>query len=325
MVIYSTIVIPNIVLSADNDLVNINGNVVYDAKPVCAMVLANGQYRFACSGDGSFNFDVPLDQNGKITIQAFCSGLAPYRQTITSDMAVGMTINMEKSASDKSVDVSAALQAIDDGQCVIEGTVTNDGIPVCAMALANGQYEFTCSGDGSFDLNIPIDDNGQVTLYSFCSGFQPYKYVYTPEQISFSDDYDEDGYTIDDGDCNDMDPDRHPGATEICDDGIDQDCNDRDESCASQAIKQNYCITEPSGSYNIVNLVNKATGETLASLAIQFRSACVYGQNDQTGEFEEKGCVDDVEDQNGRITSFEMKFTTQLPDVRFQYPEDKCN
>ena len=37
-------------------------------------------------------------------------------------------------------------------------------------------------------------------------------------------DADSDGFTIDAGDCDDTDPDIHPGAGEICD-GLDQDCN----------------------------------------------------------------------------------------------------
>ena len=37
-------------------------------------------------------------------------------------------------------------------------------------------------------------------------------------------DYDVDGYRVCDGDCDDRDPDTHPGAEEICD-GKDNDCN----------------------------------------------------------------------------------------------------
>ena len=44
-------------------------------------------------------------------------------------------------------------------------------------------------------------------------------------------DNDGDGFTHVDGDCDDSDATVYPGATEICDDGIDQDCDGTDEAC----------------------------------------------------------------------------------------------
>ena len=44
-------------------------------------------------------------------------------------------------------------------------------------------------------------------------------------------DLDGDGYTAGQGDCDDTDAGINPDATEICDDGIDQDCDGLDEIC----------------------------------------------------------------------------------------------
>jgi len=58
----------------------------------------------------------------------------------------------------------------------VSGNVTYNGEPVTAMVLANGQYMFTDGGEGRFDLtNVPLDSNGEITLYAFCSGLSPYK------------------------------------------------------------------------------------------------------------------------------------------------------
>ncbi|EKD52198.1 MAG: hypothetical protein ACD_62C00084G0003 [uncultured bacterium] len=45
------------------------------------------------------------------------------------------------------------------------------------------------------------------------------------------DDLDDDGYTVDGGDCDDDDAAINPGATDICDDTIDQDCDGKDREC----------------------------------------------------------------------------------------------
>gem|GEM_PF-1515453 len=46
-------------------------------------------------------------------------------------------------------------------------------------------------------------------------------------------DSDGDGFTENDGDCNDYNPDIHPDAAEHCEDGIDQNCDGRDSVCSS--------------------------------------------------------------------------------------------
>lgn len=68
------------------------------------------------------------------------------------------------------------------------------------------------NGGGVDTLVLPADtayDSGLDTGYD--SGWEP-------------GDYDEDGWTVDEGDCNDADPTIHPFAPEICD-NVDQNCD----------------------------------------------------------------------------------------------------
>ena len=48
--------------------------------PICAMVLANGQYMFSCDGTGSYFLKIPLDTNGQFKLQVYADGFAPTIQ-----------------------------------------------------------------------------------------------------------------------------------------------------------------------------------------------------------------------------------------------------
>ena len=50
--------------------------------PICAMVLANGQYMFSCDGTGSYGLRIPLDNNGQFKLQVYADGFAPSIRTL---------------------------------------------------------------------------------------------------------------------------------------------------------------------------------------------------------------------------------------------------
>jgi hypothetical protein len=50
------------------------------------------------------------------------------------------------------------------------------------MILANGQKMFSCGANlGQFELDVPLDANGKITLFGFASGLQPYKEAFDPQ------------------------------------------------------------------------------------------------------------------------------------------------
>ena len=74
------------------------------------------------------------------------------------------------------------------------------------------------------------DDGDPCTLDDFCSKGLCFGDSISPDCLE--DDLDQDGFTVQEGDCDDNDPTVFPGAKELCGDKVDNDCDgDIDEDC----------------------------------------------------------------------------------------------
>jgi probable HAF family extracellular repeat protein len=164
----------------------ITGSITHEGAPLCALVLANGQSMFTC-GDplpkGDFDLTVPVDDQGQITLFGFSSGLAPFQQTLgpgALPASVNATGNATRCATPK---VTYTTAAAHQGQLRITGSITYEDAPLCALVLANGQSMFTC-GDplpkGDFDLTVPPDEQGKITLFGFAAGLLPFQQTFSP-------------------------------------------------------------------------------------------------------------------------------------------------
>jgi hypothetical protein len=80
---YNTLYDPAFVPDSAGKRINIVGKVlVQDTQtPICAMVLANGQYTFSCDGSGNYALNIPLNSNGQFKLQVYADGFAPTIQT----------------------------------------------------------------------------------------------------------------------------------------------------------------------------------------------------------------------------------------------------
>ncbi len=166
------------------DWINLSGSVTDDGTDLCAMVLANGQYMFTCKDNlGQYNLDVPVNANGQVTLYGFCSGRAPFKQVLTPTASVeSQDITMTQALPDSPVMTLTHTvgPSSNQGWVTLSGSATYNGMPLNMMVLANGQYMFTPKASGAYSLEVPLDDNGQITLYGFCAGFQPYRQVFRP-------------------------------------------------------------------------------------------------------------------------------------------------
>ena len=169
----------------DSTSVSTYGSIAYNSTALCAMVLANGQYMFTCGDDlGLYDLIVPLDENGQITLYGFCSGFSPFKAILTPAQAQNYDIYMTRAAAGSreiEIDMETEPGITNLDYVRVSGTVLYDGTPLCTMILANGQNMFSCGANlGTFDLEVPLDENGEITFYAFCSGFAPYKAVFSP-------------------------------------------------------------------------------------------------------------------------------------------------
>jgi hypothetical protein len=145
--------------------------------PLCAMVLASGQYMFTCSPNGPYALtNLPTEANGTVTRQVYADGFFPRVDVLQE--SVYETVVMEYSGTCQSYNPpsdpdtrpgSAGERISISGRVLDRDTST----PLCAMVLSNGSYVFSCDGSGSYSLTFPLDANGQYTLQVYADGFAP--------------------------------------------------------------------------------------------------------------------------------------------------------
>jgi hypothetical protein len=183
-----------------SDWISVGGNVHFGTTPVCALVLINGQAQFSCDGTGRYDMQIPVDDNGMITVMAFADGFAPFNQIVTPEQAADYAIDILLDQQSPTLEVSTMYEpSTTEGRFVISGTVNSGPTPVCALVLANGQNKFSCNENvGQYSLDVPIDQDGNITLMVFADGFKPFKVITQVVQDSDGDgiknylDYDDD-------------------------------------------------------------------------------------------------------------------------------------
>lgn len=158
--------------------VNLNGEVrTASGTPLCAMVLASGQFQFTCDPDGPFSLrDLPREPDGTVKRQVYVDGFFPRVDVLAG--GTNQTVVMQRSGACPAYNdpVTPGNNPGSAGDTInITGRVLlqDSDTPVCAMVLANGQFQFSCDGTGNYSLDIPLDGNGQFKLQVYADGFAP--------------------------------------------------------------------------------------------------------------------------------------------------------
>ena len=111
----------------------------------------------------------------------------------------------------------------------------SSGSPVLNSA---GQVVGQLSGGCGFNVSDICDSVQNATVDGAFAAYFPDIAQFLDPDASCTD-ADNDGFCVEDGDCDDADPAINPGASEVCDDGVDNDCDglldDADPACQTSS------------------------------------------------------------------------------------------
>jgi len=148
-----------------------------DGANVCALVLASGQYMFSCDPVGVYALNgLPREEDRTVTRQVYADGFFPSIEILGGTTSESVTLIPSKNCPTYNPKSFPAVNSQLAGNLhTIAGNVLlkNSNIGVCALVLANGSIMFSCDGRGSYELEFPLDANGQFTLQVYADGFAP--------------------------------------------------------------------------------------------------------------------------------------------------------
>jgi hypothetical protein len=176
---------PRLIINAANEAVqpgdgplSLSGRIeTEEGIGICAMVLASGEFQFSCNPNGPFELnDLPQESNGSVKRQVYVHGFFPNIDVLQGSKNEVVVMQKAGACPEYNILYNPSNNPGSAGDRInISGRILlqNSNTPVCAMVLANGEFQFSCDGTGNYSLNIPLDGNGQFKLQVYADGFAP--------------------------------------------------------------------------------------------------------------------------------------------------------
>ncbi len=215
-------------------------------RSVIVLLLAGTMLALSVSAAGAWTYSTAVvEYQGSSHIIGTKTGQTyMFRVGIaTNDSADAQTLEVEFNYHDDfvgqywySIDSGASWIELPKGQAALAVQNVASGDSVWLRAVLNYYRYLSTSPWGEADTSI-----GDEYYFAFSPGGKYYDrgttnvnktgFVAVAGYSGPEEDQDHDGQSVSQGDCNDLDDTIYTGASEVCGDGIDQDCDGSDESC----------------------------------------------------------------------------------------------
>ena len=202
----------------------------------------------------------------------------------------------------------------DGGSSVIARGVVWDTSP---DPMIDGSKTTDGTGSGTFTsefTNLLDSTKYYYRAYATNSNRTVYGTTYSFQTMSPSDDNDGDGYTVQNGDCNDLDFNINPSAFEIQDDGIDQNCDGTDSFSPVYLSSNGVTIKAHSwasfGDVGTVNgkeyvIVDRETLKSMVAQGMDYSAVCTALITDMSEVFLGRG-------KNNNISAWDTTNVTNM-------------